>query len=222
MTDKVVVCFPSGEDIKVNFMSSLMGLLVTSKTKPIHVFGQSSSRIAYNRNSLVSRAKDSEATHILFIDADTEFPGDGLDRLLKFDRDIIGATASKRSDSDNSAIGHTLSGELLSVPSAPVKMKWMGLPFMLVKIEVFNKLRQPWFAEPPWWMMGIPEKKDDPGIVPEDEYFCIRALQANYDIYCDIELSMNMGHRGAKTFKIMRPPMNFAPAEAKIDLAFTA
>ena len=79
----------------------------------------------------------------------------------------------------------------------------MVLPFMLIDMKVFEKLRAPWFAEPPLFMMpgGDPEDK---GIMPEDEYFCHNALEAGYDIWCDVDLSLHIGHHGSKTYYIGR------------------
>lgn len=197
----VAICYPSSDDVSSHFLLSLVKML-TRNTIPIATLANmASSRIAFNRNGLVELAKEANATHVLFIDSDTTFPATALERLLAHDRDIIGATASRRTD-DNDAIGVTLDGERLKVPSPPVKMKLLGMPFMLIKMDVFEKLRKPWFAEPPRWMMG---EENDPGLMPEDEYFCYTAIQEGYDVYCDIELSMEIGHRGPKTFYIMKP-----------------
>lgn len=186
-------------------MLSLIGMLTENNIPIATVANCNSSRIAFNRNTLVLSAQQADATHILFIDSDMIFPKNALARLAAYDLDIIGATASRRTD-NNDAVGVTMDGTRLFVPSPPVKMKLLGLPFMLVKMEVFEKLRAPWFAEPPRFMMNIEgESEDDPGLMPEDEYFCYTALRAGYDVWCDIELSMEIGHRGAKTYTIMKP-----------------
>jgi len=84
-------------------------------------------------------------------------------------------------------------------------MKHIGLPFMLIKMSVFDKLDElglapdhTYFAEPPRWMMrkqgwdieGIDE------LVAEDEYFCYLVQKAGFDIWCDMGLSMEIGHIG--------------------------
>lgn len=201
---KVAICFPSGENVSSQFVLHLTSFLMRN-TVPIAFLGNmTSSRIAFNRNGLVEAAKAADASHIWFIDADMTFPSDILIKLLAHDLDIVGTTASKRKDNEDSAVGLTLDGNLLQVPSSPVKMKWLGPCCMLIKMHVFEKLRAPWFAEPPRFMLEG-EDPNDPGLMPEDEYFCWNAIKAGFDIYCDPELSMNIGHRGAKTYYIMKP-----------------
>lgn len=216
---RVAVCVPSGEDIKAEFATAMFKLIVQNKVPLTHIFNKVSSRISFNRNGLVEQALATDATHVLFIDADMVFPVDGLIRLLNHDLDIVGATASRRSD-DDEAIGCTYDGSRLSVPSSPVKMLWMGLPFMLIKREVFEKMEAPWFAEPPWKLMAeVHGVEITPqitrkvlghdayldGIVPEDQYFCMMAQKVGFDVWCDIELSMEMKHYGSKAYQIMKP-----------------
>lgn len=200
---RVAVVFPSGEFVNVNFVMSLLNHKSQNGSYHIcNMINTSSCRIAFNRNLLVELALKTTATHILFIDSDMIFPPWAGDVLIAHNLDIVGATASKRDDEQDSAIGDTLDGSRLQIPSPPVKMRLLGMPFMLIKMDVFRKLTKPWFAEPPRAMMEV----DDTGsLMPEDEYFCFRAIEAGYDVYCDINLSTNIGHRGAKTFNIMKP-----------------
>jgi hypothetical protein len=199
----IAICYPSAEEINTQFASSLIAMLVRNKIPIAGIMNVSSSRIAHNRNMLVELAKKSKATHSLFIDADMIFPNDSLTRLLAHDFDIVGATACKR-DENGDAVGITITGERLRVPSPPVKMRLLGLPLCLIKMSVFDKLAMPYFAEPPRKMMA-PDPLTDHELMPEDEYFCNQALKAGFDIYCDIELSIKIGHRGAKTYYIMKP-----------------
>lgn len=184
-------------------------MLVRNKIPIAGIMNVSSSRIAHNRNMLVELAKKSKASHLLFIDADMIFPTDSVTRLLAHDFDIVGATACKR-DENGDAVGLSITGERLRVPSLPVKMRLLGLPLCLIKMEVFDKLRMPYFAEPPRWMINeiFPEVmtlEAKTELMPEDEYFCNQCLRAGIDIYCDTELSVQVGHRGAKTYYIMDP-----------------
>lgn len=201
----IAIGFPSGENVNVQFTLSLISMLFKNPDIPIAgVLNCCSSRIAFNRNVIVMQAQaiSPRPTHLLFIDSDMVFPPDSMRKLLSHDLDIVGATASRRNN-DNNAIGTTLDGERLKVPSPPVKMRILGMPFMLIKMEVFDKIVYPWFAEPPSGEQG---RLDLPlGLVPEDEYFCSRAIAAGFDVHCDVELSMKMGHRGHHTFHIMPP-----------------
>lgn len=218
---KVAVCYPSSDNVNAAFVTSMFKFIVKNKTPITRIINVVSSRIAFNRNGCIEQALETDATHILFIDADMVFPTNALEKLMAHDLDIVGATASRRGEDDD-AIGFTFNGERLSVPSPPIKMLWMGPPFMLIKMDVFKKLKKPWFAEPPWWMMN-PEY-DINGtlrvsgheafpecLVPEDQYFCLRAQQSGYDIWCDIELSLEMKHYGSKAYEIMKPQEDNVP-----------
>lgn len=197
----IAIGFPSGENVSAQFALHLANLTMKN-TIPISVVANAnSSRISLNRNMIVELAKQANSTHLFFIDADMIFPPDSLQILLNHDKDIIGATASKRSDEDNQAIGATLDNSPLHVPSSPVKMGFLGCCLMLIKMSVFDKLKKPYFCEPPNSML-----KDD-GIMAEDEYFCHNVIKAGIDIWCDPELSVHIGHRGAKTYYIKPPKL---------------
>lgn len=201
---RVAICIPSSEEVNAQFMISLIGMLVKNQIPIATVANCMSSRIAFNRNFLVEQARYAKATHLLYIDSDMIFPEDSLKRLLSHDVEIVGATASRRSENDD-AIGVTLDGERLQVSSDLVKMKLLGPPLMLIKMSVFNKLRAPWFAEPPRYM--VENDISDTSLMAEDEYFCHTAIAAGLNIWCDVGLSMEIGHRGAKTYYIMKPQM---------------
>ena len=174
-------------------MSSVINLLVYNNGKyQFSLANTISSRIAFNRNMLVTLAREQGATHILFIDADMTFPNNALDRLVAHGKDIVGATAARRKGRTD-AVGNTLDGGPLHFDEPLVRMELLGLPFMLIDLKVFEKLRAPWFAEPP---------TEDGGLVAEDEYFCDAALAAGYDIWCDTKLSLEMGHIGSKIYYI--------------------
>lgn len=198
----IAIGVPSGETVSSSFMVHICSMLMKNEF-PISIFANAvSSRIAYNRNCIVDMAKKLNSTHLLFIDADMIFPADSLRILLAHDKDIIGATAAKRQDGADQAIGETFTGEVLKISDKPIKMKLIGPCLMLIKMSVFDKLKKPYFCEPPNWMM---DKPTDDGIMPEDEYFCQAAIKAEIDIYCDTQLSMYIGHRGSKTYYIGQP-----------------
>lgn len=202
---RIAIAIPSGEFVNVHFMLSLLNLRSRDNSYKIVTFINSAScRIAYNRNNLAALALKSphNPTHLLFIDTDMIFPAWAVDELVHHNVDIVGATAAKR-DTDHDAIGVTLNGERLKVPSPLVKMSMLGLPFTLIKLDVFKKLQAPWFAEPPRNLINEPSNCEE--LLPEDEYFCYIANKAGYDVYCDINLSMHIGHRGGKTFMIGDP-----------------
>lgn len=66
--------------------------------------------------------------------------------------------------------------EIPDLPRTPFKVSYCGFGIMLVKYEVFEKL------EWPYW-----KNEHRPGQVTkgEDVYFCHKAQEAGYDIWCE-------------------------------------
>lgn len=193
---RVCLAYPSPEYIHHKFITSFIQTLIYHSSKiNLTMANTVSSRIAFNRNKLVQQARENNATHILFIDADMVIPVNGLERLLNHDKEIVCATAAGRVSEDS------LAGKMHGCPVDPldqtpnkklVEMSLVGLPFMLIDMKVFDKIPKPYFAEP--------ERNED--IVAEDQYFCEKARAAGFSIWCDTELSMEMGHVGSHVYKI--------------------
>ena len=72
------------------------------------------------------------------------------------------------------------------------------MPFMLIKTSVFDKLEKPYFAEP--------INSEDRQLIPEDNFFCMNALKAGFELWCDLGISMQLGHLGTKEYKIQGMP----------------
>ena len=158
-----------------------------------------SSRICMNRNNIVANARAMNCTDILWIDADTKFPINAMLKLLTHDKDTVGATTCAR-DGNGAPIGTALEQ---GVQANIIKMKLLGFPFMLTKMAVFDKMdelwperRQCYFAEVPRCDYPEMDVVNDP-LVGEDEYFCYHARQAGFDVWCDMELSVEIGHIGS-------------------------
>lgn len=187
---KIIVAWPSGEKLDYRFTNSLIELIAANL--PVLNLGLSnsiSSRVAVNRNACVDRARQLEGTDILWLDGDIKFPTNGLVRLLAHDKDIVGATTRRRDHR----------GEPIGVAVDPnqdgilLEMKLIGMPFMLTKMSVFDRLQRPYFAEPPRHMLPeIDDGSDE--LVGEDEYFCATARKAGMRVWCDRELSTEIGH----------------------------
>lgn len=158
------------------------------------------SRITSNRNRLAADARAKGATHIFFVDSDMDFPPDALLRLLAHDKDIVGATTCKRGDEDGIPIGQALGvGDANGVKEIKtgcglIEMVAMGCCFMLIKMEVFDKIKLPAFYEPPNY-----DIEDAWG---EDITFCKIARENGYQIWMDFDLSTQLGHWGKKRYHI--------------------
>lgn len=193
---KICIAYPSPEYLHHQFVNTVINLLVAnSKNYEISLLNVVSSRIAFNRNKLVEQAKEHKADYILFIDADMVVPPTAIETLLDHDKDIVCATASCRiGENVGKMQGNPVDDNQRSPEenSSLIEMKMVGLPLMLIKMSVFDKLEEPYFAEP---ILGK-------NLIPEDEYFCIKAREAGFQIWCDVQLSMKIGHVGTAVYYI--------------------
>lgn len=125
-------------------------------------------------------------THILFVDYDVLPRLTTLKKLLAHDKDIVAGVYPMM---QRCKLSWCLSREdpfkglpIQELPDNPFKTVYVGCGMMLVRMEVFDKLK--W----PYW-------KDEfaPGVktLGEDLYFCKKARDAGYDIWVDPKLKCN-------------------------------
>lgn len=223
---KVCIAYPSPDTVHTDFMNDVIQLITNSgQFVRLGITTSNSSRIAVNRNILVANARlIGDCTHILFVDSDTKFPIPGLMQLLMHDKDIVCATTCKRKGNDRSAIGRAKDYSSIKPDQQLVQMIEIGMPFMLVKLSVFDKIDKDglapnnvYFADCPRWMMRQIgwNVEGDEALMAEDHYFCYLAQKAGYEIWCDMELSMGIGHLGLDCFYIKNPEQ--IAHEAKVD-----
>lgn len=141
------------------------------------------------RNHIVEEFLKTDATHLFFIDSDTIPPPDALDKLLKADVDIIsGITPIIEHDpmraNDSSGFYKKWNcvgtdDQLVKPNSGIVPIKGAGGSCILIKREVFEKIKAPWYKF---------VDKDDTGKeveISEDIYFIINAISHGFNPMCD-------------------------------------
>lgn len=152
----------------------------------ITVHGQS---IANNRNRIVEQALVYGATHIMFLDDDVITRPDIIYQLLRHDKDIVMGLQLRRNFPhyplvfdkclDNNMFRIY---ELKDNETGLIKVIGGGLGCSLIRTDVFKKLEKPWFR------LG----ELAPDQMNEDTGFYLRAQQAGYEIFCD--LNCPVGH----------------------------
>ena len=155
------------------------------------------------RNKMVVEALDFGASHILFMDDDMKFPMDTIARMFLADKDVVAANATtKEIPAKPTAI--TLDGEILWTKNDSTGLeecKSVGTGIMMVKAEVFRKIKMPWFDfmwkdEPRFY---DPEKSKEDHTLElegEDRNFCGKARKAGFKIYIDHDISKHVYHVG--------------------------
>lgn len=148
---------------------------------------------AKGRNDLVKAARELKRTHILLTDDDVKFKPDSLMKLLSHDKDIVtGLYVEKgwphrpllfdRVEEDGALWSYLLD------PPALKEFENAGLGFVLIKMEVFDKVEQPWFR---LGEIDCEQWCDDIG-------FFNRVTAAGFKIYCD--MTVCCGHIGTVLF----------------------
>lgn len=198
----VFIGIPSGSEWKAEFGMSLAGLIAHS-SRPLRggggigglrLWNSRGSILPRSRTTLVMKALESRASHILFLDSDMAFPPDTLHRLLAWDKAVIGCNCpTKMMPSTPTA---RLEGEgragkpLYSLPDdGGIKQVWrVGTGVMLMRTKVFQQMRQPWFDMP--WDAGLQDYRG------EDWSMCDKLDALGIPIYVDLGLSKEIGHVG--------------------------
>lgn len=147
--------------------------------------------VAYARNKLVDRAI---GDYVFFLDDDVFPPINTLPKLLSHKKDIIAGLyfakqqphfpqifkeSKKKGKYD--AIWDVPENKLIEIDSC-------GAGCLLIKREIFEKLKQPYFQY-------IPAGENTPR-KGEDYFFCEKARKAGFKIYCDTSIICR--HRGTK------------------------
>jgi hypothetical protein len=123
-----------------------------------------------------------------------KFPIDAPIRLLKRNKDIVGANYRRRRFPNANFTGMVGSSgnfrEFQTTDNSPAMELIDVLPHGLVlcKREVYEKIPQPHYLQE-----FIPELNLEIG---EDIFFCQQAQKAGYEIWCDQELSRETAHIG--------------------------
>lgn len=203
---KVAVCVPHMEKVPARFWLCMQNL--SSELAETFLLPWCCSYIHSARNQLARSALQGGATHVLFVDSDMTFPpAVTIDRLLSWNKEIVGATYVTRApdhalcceNSTKAQKGFREGQELVEMIALPT-----GL--MMIEAGVFAKLKKPWFRAE---VVEECEEYPDGLEIGDDVGFCRRAVQAGVRIWCDVPLSMVVGHLGIEEYKV--DPARFRP-----------
>jgi len=186
----VAIGVPSGDFVQTEFAMSL-AMLCMNPGAPVALVNSKSSLVPLGRNQCVGAAQAMKATHLLFLDTDMVFPADTLKRLMAHDKDIVGATYSKRAAPFH-PLTITEDGKLEQITSGLCRVKLLPTGCMLIRLGIFDKLSAPYFN------LGT----EGGQLLGEDYYFCEHARAAGFALWCDGDLSSQLGHAGQKIYRL--------------------
>lgn len=189
-TPFVALGIPSGDMLHTDFAMAL-AMLCQSPGAPIFLLNARSSLVPLGRNQCVAAAQIMKATHLLFLDTDMVFPADTLARLLAHDKDIVGATYSQRMPPFHPLCVNE-NGEHAHLTRGLARMRLMPTGCLLIRLAVFDALDKPYFR------LAVEAEQ----LRGEDYHFCESARAAGFEIWCDGDLSKEIGHVGQKIYHI--------------------
>lgn len=226
MAIKLAVMVPSGSNLKTGFSLSLielfrwcihfpMGYDPDDKSLPplkdifegfnddntfrfkepwqqiqIGLLNFQSSILPNSRTKLVQGALDMGADYGLFLDSDMTFPADLFHRLAKHDKDIVSCMYAKR-DGKEPVIQY-----LNCDFNGCQEVNKIATGCVLFKMDVWKKIEKPWFE----FHMARPG--DPYEVIGEDIYMSNKFNAARVPMYCDFDLSKDIGHIGELTYKL--------------------
>lgn len=196
---KIKICLGllSNRGFKGKTVLSLLKMISESQEFDFHfAYIDSGYTIAENRNYLACQAVKNECDFLLMIDDDMIFPPETLTLLVSRDKEIIGLPYNvkalpKEGDAAGQRHNVTYLPDFEVSKTEPFEVIAIGGGVMLVKVEVFKKLTQPFF--------GFDMYENGMTKVGEDSWFCLKAHSYGYKIYCEPTLQ-GLGHIGDHIF----------------------
>ena len=209
----VGVCVPARDEVHTGFafdFARMVGHDVKHRCKDdtngLKLYTMAGTLIFDQREGLVKAALSEGCTHVLFIDSDMRFPPDIISILLSRELPIVGVNAvTRRKPVLSTALNLELTkddetGEIKKTRWLKVDSRGkegceqvtaIGFGATLIAREVFEKLKTPWFSAE-WSPRGI---------IGEDIYFCLKALDEGIPTFVDHDLSRYIGHIGTHEFR---------------------
>lgn len=176
--DRVVIGVPlAGPMI---YWRTVAAILEMEKTDPCDLMVFQGALVDRARNILVEKmlVHPIAPTHLLFLDADMVPSPDTLNRLLKDNKPIVSGLYRKRTPPHEVM---AFNSRLVPIPLKGPRLRrvdFVGAGCLLIRREVFEKVRPPWFTSE--WT--------ESGHLSEDFSFCQKAGESGYEIWVDTQV----------------------------------
>ena len=196
--NKVAIVVPTRDTVHSPFAYCLTQLIKTSESAGIEtfLFFNSGSVLLNQREHLVNSSFEVESDYTLWLDSDMTFPSTTLLKLLSHNKNIVGCNYKKRSNPQTPVayknIGDWDSWVPLDEKEDLVEVEGVGMGCILIKTELFNKLRKPYFE------FTYDRESDD--WLGEDFNLFTKMRNIGENIYIDTNLSREIGHLGTSKF----------------------
>jgi len=184
---KIVLATPSAGTWKAKMGACTVEMAATAASAGIEIemIGAEGAYTETNRNRIVQRvlAMAEPPAGIMWVDSDMQFPRHSLLGLLSRQKDIIGATYRERQAPHRYLGCFVDDDDARALEGGVQPMSRMPGGMILVRTEVYRRLSPPWY------------RLDEDGW--RDDYaFCVAAIAAGYEVWCDMDLTKHVIHRG--------------------------
>ena len=196
---KIVIGIPHTGTLYTEMVTSLINLNTLESKYLINIQMLKSSILYISREYLVMAALDAKADYLMFLDSDQIITIEGLEKLASHldDGEDIATTLIFRKDPPYHPCvfseQHLLPNNQVSLTFYDVEMEDLTKPFyvessgfgcIMMKMDIFKKMPQPWFLPAPY--------------TGEDITFMYKAKQLGYKTLCDP--TIEVGHLGTKNY----------------------
>jgi len=162
------------------------------------------------RNTIVAQFLDSDATHLLMIDADIEFRAKDVQRLIDFDHDVAVIPYRKKKEEVDFTI-RWIDPEHIPIKNQFAQVETGPTGFMLIRREVFEKMKcaypdlkykhdeNSYKTDNAYLFFDTMHDKESGLYFSEDFAFCKRWGAIGGEIWADCETALT--HIGQKGYK---------------------
>jgi hypothetical protein len=198
-SEQVVVCVPTNGLVHALFSYCLVNLIRYTESQGIPVILEmDAGTVLSNQRQVLSDTAVNKhmAEHIMWLDSDMTFPEDTIIRLLEHKKQAVCATYSKRVEPFHPTAFYSID------PVQPVDteghglvtVRYSGMGCMLIKASVLDTIPSPhyplaWHAPSSTWH-------------GEDMGFCDLLEDNSIKLFCDLDLSREIGHLGQREFRV--------------------
>jgi len=179
---KLAIGIPNTGTIKSQTVFALVRMLKDFPYEYDVIF-QEGAVLHQNRITIVKTAISYNCTHLLFLDSDMYFDKNTVIKLLERKKDIVGVNCNLRKFPLTSTV--IMSEEKRAKlreehPDGFTTCDSLGTGFLLINLDVFKKISEPWF----FW------ESNDKGelVMGEDFWFCKKAKESGYEIWVDFSV----------------------------------
>lgn len=151
--------------------------------------------IALNNAIEISKAMQLDA--LFFVGANIVIPHDALRRLLRHDKDVVGATFLRAME-PHGLVVKTINDAPVDQEHGIAEVEVLPAGCLLVRTAVLDKVKRPHFRP----VITEETETTPPGIAPEFFGFCQAVRAAGFQVFCDLDLSGEVVHVGEVGYRL--------------------